>query len=395
MALVRLKQGHVQPVWTGHPWVFSQAIDVIEGAPGPGDVVEVLDPRGAFLGKGYFSPRSAIPVRIATRDRADMLDSPSLARRIEEAAAWRKKLLHLPGEETTGYRLIHAEGDQLPGLIVDVFGDVAMVQFLTVGTKTREGDLLAAVQRVTGARAIVEVPSPRNQRIEGFEVTPGVVRGADVTALEFSERGFAYGIPLEGSQKTGFYVDQRENRALVERLASGARVLDAFCYVGAFSMAAARGGASQVIGVDSSPVALLAAAQHARAHGYENRVSFVKADLKRHLTTLGQEGERFDMVIVDPPRFATTARDLDQARSAYRRLNKEACRLVSAGGLLVTCSCSHAMRAEDFLRTVATAAREAGRESAVLSMTGQSPDHPVPPAFPEGRYLKCLVLRLA
>lgn len=394
MATVRLKPGHVQPVWTGHPWVFSQAIDAVEGAPGPGDVVEVLDPRGAFLGRGFYSPRSAIPVRIATRDRGDPLDVASLSRRIEEAAAWRKRLLGLPSDETTGYRLVHAEGDQLPGLIVDVFGKTAAVQFLTVGTKAREAELLAAVQRVTGSDSIVEIPSPRNQRIEGFEVVTGVVRGPDVSSYTFLERGFEYEIPLEAAQKTGFYFDQRDNRALVEGLAHGARVLDAFCYVGAFSLAAVRGGARDVLAVDSSPVALLAGATLAQRHGYQDRIAFTKADLKRHLQTLGQEGQRFDIVIVDPPRFATTARDVEAARSAYRRLNGQAIRLVAPGGLLVTCSCSHAMRTDDFVRTVATAARDAGRESVMLSVTGQAADHPVPPAFPEGRYLKCVLLRV-
>ncbi|MCC7542230.1 MAG: class I SAM-dependent rRNA methyltransferase [Deltaproteobacteria bacterium] len=395
MATIRLKPGHVQPVWTGHPWVFSQAIDAIEGAPGPGDVVDVHDPRGAFLGRGFYSPRSAIPVRIATRDRTDPLDVASLARRIEDAYRWRRERLGLPSDETTGYRLVHAEGDLLPGLVVDVFGKVAAVQFLTVGTKSRESDLVAAVQRATGAESILEVPSPRNQRIEGFEVVTGVVRGPDVTALAFRERGFDYEIPVEASQKTGFYFDQRDNRALVEKLAHGARVLDAFCYVGSFSLAAARGGASEVVAIDSSPVALLAGATIAKRHGLEASIHFTRADLKRHFQTMAQEGRQFDIVVCDPPRFATTAKDVEAARSAYRRLNGQAFRLVAPGGLLVTCSCSHAMRADDFIRTVATAARDAGRETTMLSVTGQAPDHPVPPAFPEGRYLKCVLLRVS
>src|SRR5687767_7821594 len=210
MATVKLRAGHVQPVWAGHPWVFAQAIADVDGAPAAGDVVSVADARGQVIGRGYWSPSSAIPVRILARDEQDPLDAASLARRIEDAAAWRKELLHLPGAETTGFRLIHAEGDRLAGLIVDVYGDVAAVQ-----------------------------------RLDGFEVKTQVVRGPDADALRFRERGFELEIDREVAQKTGWYFDQRENRARVEQLASGKRVLDAFSYAGGFALAAARGGADR------------------------------------------------------------------------------------------------------------------------------------------------------
>lgn len=394
MGTVRLRSGHVQPVWAGHPWVFAQAIEGVDGAPGPGDAVSVADSRGQVIGRGFWSPKSAIPVRILTRNPEGALDGAFLGRRLEEAAAWRRQLLGLPSDETTGYRLVHAEGDGLAGLIVDVYGDTAVVQLLTVGMKRREADVYAHVARVTGARTLVEVASERMQRLEGFEASTGVVRGPDIDRLRFRERGFELEISLEVAQKTGFYFDQRENRAMVERFAAGRRVLDAFTYVGAFALSAARGGAESVLAMDSSAPAIATAAALATHHGFGERVELRKEDVKRALRTLAEKKERFDMVIVDPPKLAPSMRHLDAGRKAYRRLNAGAIRLVEPGGLLVSCSCSAAVKPGDFLRTLGLGARDANREVVLLSMGQQGPDHPVPASFPEGRYLKCAVLRV-
>jgi len=395
MTAVRLRPGHVQPIWAGHPWVFAQAIDEVEGAPAPGDVVQVVDARRQFIGKGYWSPKSAIPVRILSRDPAEELESAALGRRIEEAATWRKSLIPLPSEDTTGYRLVHAEGDRLAGLIIDVYGEVAAVQLLTVGMKRRETDIFAHVARVTGARTIIEIASERMQRLEGFESTTGVVRGPDVDTLDFLERGFRFEVALAAAQKTGFYLDQRENRAMVERLASGRRVLDAFCYVGAFTFAALRGGATHVSAIDTAAPAIATGAAMAAREGLGDRVSFDRSDAKRALGELHSKNEVFDMVILDPPKLAPSSRYLDQGRKAYRRINAGALRIIRDGGLLVTCSCSAAVKPGDFLRTLGLAARDAGREVTLLSMGQQGSDHPVPASFPEGRYLKCALLRVS
>ena len=392
-AKIRLRSGHVQPVWAGHPWVFAQAIERVEGAPAAGDVVSVVDARGNVLGRGYWSPDSAIPVRILSRDSDEALDTAFLGRRLEEAAAWRKAWLRLPGDETTGYRLVHAEGDGLAGLIVDVFGSAASVQLLTLGMKRREADVFAEVARVTGAKTIIEVASERTQRLEGFEAQTQIVRGPSIDTLRFRERGFDFELPLSASQKTGFYFDQRENRGRFEGLVRGKRVLDAFSYVGAFSLAAARGGAAKVTAIDASAAAIGAGAviaQHARL---SDRIDFVRADVKRALPELVQRGEKFDVVLVDPPKLAPTARHLDQGRKAYRRLNATAIKLLEPGGLLVSCSCSAAIRPGEFLRVVGMAARDAGRDVTLVHLGEQGPDHPVPASFPEGRYLKCAFLR--
>jgi 23S rRNA (cytosine1962-C5)-methyltransferase len=392
-ARVRLRAGHVQPVWAGHPWVFAQAIERVEGAPAAGDAVSVVDARGNVLGRGYWSPESAIPVRILSRDPDETLETAFLGRRLEEAAAWRKSWLGLPGDETTGYRLVHAEGDGLAGLIVDVFGQAASVQLLTLGMKRREADVFAEVARVTGAKSVIEVASERTQRLEGFAAETRTVRGPTLDTLRFRERGFDYELPLSASQKTGFYFDQRENRARLESLVRGKRVLDAFSYVGAFSLAAARGGAEKVTALDASAAAIAAGAMIAQHAGLAGRIDFVRADVKRALPEMVQRGERFDVVIVDPPKLVPTARHLDQGRKAYRRLNATAVKLLAPGGLLVSCSCSAAIRPGEFLRTVGMAAREAGREVTLVHLGEQGPDHPVPASFPEGRYLKSAFLR--
>ncbi len=394
MATVRLRSGHVQPIWAGHPWVFKQAIDEIDGAPGPGDIVTVMDARGQFIGKGYWSPKSAIPVRILARREDETLDSAFLGRRLDEAAKWRRELLDLPNAETTGFRLVHAEGDELAGLIVDVFDQVAVVQLLTAGMKRRETDIFAHVARVTGAKTIVEVASERMQRLEGFEATTGIVRGPDVDRLLFRDRGFDLDVPLSITQKTGYYFDQRDNRARVETLAKGRSVLDAYSFVGGFSLAAARGGAESVIAMDSSAPAIATGAAIAAHHGYGDLIEFQKGDVKRALPELNQKGTRFGMVIIDPPKLAPTSRHLDAGRKAYRRLNAAALRLVEEDGLLVTCSCSGAVKPHDFLRTIGLAAKDARRRVSLIYQGHQGPDHPTPAAFPEGRYLKCAILRV-
>ena len=394
-AKVRLRTGHVQPVWAGHPWVFAQAIDRVDGAPSPGDTVSVVDARGQVLGRGYWSPDSAIPVRILSRDPEEQLESAFLGRRLAEAAQWRKEWLGLPGTDTNGYRLVHAEGDRLAGLIVDVFGDVAAVQVLTLGMKRREADVFAEVARVTGAKTILEVASERTQRLEGFEAKTQVVRGPELSGLRFRERGFEFDFPMSVSQKTGFYFDQRENRARLETLVRGKRVLDAFSYVGTFALAAARGGAAKVTAIDASASAIAAGAMIAQHAGFADKIDFVRADVKRALPEMVQRSEKFDVVIVDPPKLAPTARHLEQGRKAYRRLNSTAIKLLEPGGLLVSCSCSAAMRPGEFLRIVGMAARDAGRDVTLVHLGEQGPDHPVPASFPEGRYLKCAFLRVS
>jgi len=353
-----------------------------------------VDPEGKFLGQGFWSPKSALPVRILERNPERGINGAWFGAKIEEAYGWRGSLLGLPSEGNSGYRLINGEGDGLAGLVVDIYGDVAAVQFLTYGMKLREREIVGQVARVARVNTVIETPSGPTAKAEGFEAEARTIRGPDCETLSFTERDFAYEVPTGSSQKTGYYFDQRANREMVERMSRGRRVLDAFCYTGSFSLAAARGGATEVLALDRSISAITTAARAAERNGLGGSTKFAKADIKKELPTLARAGERFDVVFVDPPKLAPTSRHLQRGRRAYRRLNANAMRLVEPNGILVTCSCSAAMRSAGFMRIIGMAARDAGREVAVLHVGEQAPDHPSPVAFPEGRYLKAIFLRV-
>jgi 23S rRNA (cytosine1962-C5)-methyltransferase len=410
MPTVRLKAGHVQPVWAGHPWVYAQAIDRIEGGAVAGDEVSVVDPRGNLLGRGFYSPGSAIPVRLLARDAAIRLDASFFRSRALQAMALRASLdLGPPGTSgsrastgasgaaetaapsTTGYRLINAEGDGLPGLIVDRYGDVLALQMGTLGMKQRESQIHQALWEVAAPRAIVDRTSAQTAKTEGFTPSSSVVRGEDVRELDFVERGLRFRIPLELGQKTGFYFDQRALRARVEELARGKRVLDTYSFVGAFAMAAARGGATEVVAVDESALALEVGAECAKQNGVAETIRFVKEDARR---ALAEAKGRFDIVIVDPPRLAPTRSAREQALVAYSKLAESACRATAPGGLVVLCSCSAAVDLGALTRSLATGATRANTDATVLERWFQGPDHPVPAAFNEGLYLKALLARV-
>lgn len=389
-AIVRLKPGHVQPVWMGHPWVYAQAVERVEGGATAGDEVSVVDPRGNLLGRGFYSPGSAIPVRLLVRDDTTRIDAALFRARVERALRLRASL-GLPSDETTGFRLVHAEGDGLPGLVVDRYADVLAVQFGTIGMKLRQDLVLDALWSLAKPRAILDRTSAQTAKTEKFEPGAGVVRGDDVKSLEARERGLVFSVPIEMGQKTGFYFDQRPLRARVEQLAKGRRVLDAYSFVGAFAIAAARGGATEVKAVDESALAVEVGAECARANGVADRVSFSKGDA-RH--ALAEAHGSFDLVIADPPRLAPTRGARDQALVAYAKLAENACRATRPGGLAVICSCSAAVDLHALTRCLAQGATRANVEATVLERHFQGPDHPVPSAFGEGLYLKALVARI-
>jgi 23S rRNA (cytosine1962-C5)-methyltransferase len=391
MSTVRLKPGHVQPVWAGHPWVYAQAVERVEGGATAGDEVSVVDPRGNLLGRGFYSPGSAIPVRLLVRDATTRLDASFFRSRIERAIALRT-VLGLPSEQTNGYRLVHAEGDGLPGLIVDRYGEVLAIQLGTIGMKQREALVHEALLALVAPRAIVDRTSAQTAKIEGFEPSAGVVRGESIDALELVERGLKFRVPLELGQKTGFYFDQRALRGRVEQLAHGAsRVLDAYAFVGAFAIAAARGGAREVVAVDESALAVEVGSECAAANGVGDRVKFTKGDARRALV---EAKGSFDIVIADPPRFAPARSAREQALVAYTKLAENACRATKPGGLVVVCSCSAAVDLASLTRALATGSTRANLQATVLERWFQGADHPVPAAFGEGLYLKALVARV-
>lgn len=390
MASVVLKAGHVQPVWAGHPWVFAQAVERIEGGAQAGDEVEVKDIRGNFLGRGLYSPGSAIPVRILTRDRDRRVDAKLLGERLA-AAVERRRHLDLPSSETNAVRLVHAEGDELPGLVVDQLGDVLSVQFGTLGMKRRETLILDALERLLTPRAIVDRTSERAAKSEGFEAAKGVVRGdVGITHFDVSERGLRFRIPLELGQKTGFYVDQRELRARAEQLSRGRRVLDTYAFVGTFALGAARAGATEVEAVDQSALALTVAADAARLNGLEGKIRFECEDSVQALDRAGKRGG-YDLVICDPPKLAPTRASRGRALGMMRKLAAQAARATTPGGTLVLCSCSAAIGLPELTRALSLGAADVGLRAIVLERFFQGPDHPVPAAFPEGLYLSSLI----
>ena len=390
MPTVRLKPGHVQPVWTGHPWVYAQAIDAVDKGTTAGDEVSVIDPRGNLLGRGFYTPGSAIPVRLLVRDAQTPIDLAFFRDRFEQARALRASL-GLPADDTDGFRLVHAEGDGLPGLMVDRYGEVLAVQFGTVGMKRREAMVLEALSSVMKPRSVIDRTSAQTAKMEGFEATSGVVQGEPVEALELVERGLRFRVPIELGQKTGFYFDQRSLRGRVEQLSRGKRVLDTYAFVGAFAIAAARGGAREVVAVDESGPALEAGAACAALNGVGDRVTFVKEDARR---VLADAKASYDLVIADPPRLAPTRGAREQALLAYAKLAENTCRAVRPGGLAILCSCSAAVDLGALTRALATGATRAGVQAVVLERWFQGADHPVPAAFGEGLYLKALIARI-
>ena len=399
MGTVRLKPGHVQPIWAGHPWVYAQAIDRVEGGATRGDEVAVVDPRGNFLGRGFYSAGSAIPVRLLVRDEKTLIDTTFFRGRCERARDARAQLGLAASSDTTGYRLVHAEGDRLPGLIVDRFDDVLAVQFLTFGMKQREAMILEALAQVWHPRAIVDRTPASAAKAEHFVAASGVVRGAvEVDRLEFLERGLAFRVPLEVGQKTGYYFDQRDLRARVEALTTAMRasvgkaprVLDAYAFLGSFGLAAARAGAD-VVCVDESAVAMQVGADIARANGLADRMRFERGDARR---AMQDAHGGFDVTVVDPPRLAPTRSAREQALVMYSKLAELGCRATRPGGILVLCSCSAAVDLHALTRALATGAVRANVSPLVIERAFQGADHPVPAAFGEGLYLKAIVARI-
>jgi 23S rRNA (cytosine1962-C5)-methyltransferase len=391
MATVILKRGRANPLWQGHPWVYSGAILREEGEYQAGDVVDVSDAEGRLIGRGFVNPRSQIRVRMMT-NRDEPIDAALIARRIDEAIGLRARL-GLPSAKTSAYRLVNSEGDALPGLIIDIYGDVAAVQFTALGLKRREVEVYDAIAQLLKPQAIVEVSAGGFAQVEGFASATRTVRGDDAIAqlVRCRENSIELEVePLRG-QKTGMFLDQRENRRRLAELARDARVLDVYTYAGGFALNALAAGARQATCVDSSARALERVRVHAELNGLSS-IETVEADAFRFLEAA--QPRSYDVVVLDPPKFARARKDLDAALKGYQRLNALGMTATSPGGLLATCSCSGLVESEAFERVIAGAAKDSGRRVQLLESASQGPDHPVPPAFPEGRYLKFALCRV-
>jgi 23S rRNA (cytosine1962-C5)-methyltransferase len=390
LPIIRLRPREGRRVRAGAPWAFSNEI-VMEArskALLPGTLVQLVTDQGAALGAGYFNPKSLIAVRLLAKPD-EKIDAAFFAERLRRALSLREKFYATPF-----YRLVHAEGDGLPGLVVDRFGDICVVQITTAGMERLSEIVLEALDVVIAPSTVIlrnDVPA---RALEGLESYVRVVKGEAPARLPIEENGAVYFTdPLSG-QKSGWYYDQRANRAFMAGLSKDARVLDAYCSSGGFALLAAANGATEAIGLDSSEPALALAREAAAANGVEGRCCFVKCDVFEELERRAVAGERFGVVICDPPPFAPAKKDVEVAARAYRKLARLASGVVAPGGFLMLASCSHNISPERFAAECAAGLSRRAGAAALIREAGAGPDHPVHPMLPETAYLKALLYAL-
>lgn len=397
---VILKPGRSKPFWVGHPWVFSGAIKRVEGSPGEmGAPCLVEDERGNVVGSGFYNPNGRIAVRLMQHRRST--DLPFEPRPFTEVvterlalALTRRQILGLPNDQTTVYRLVNAEGDGLTGLVVDVLGDVVVAQIGSRHVYENREAIVDALSSMMAPAALVTAISDDASRMEMIPAGRELVRGELEGPLEVREHGVRFSLDPMGGQKTGFFADQRENRARFGALCAGRSVLDLYAYVGAFGLHAANAGASSVLSVETSAPALKLLDANARLNGMEGTIQSHSGDVMTFMKEARAQGRRWDRIICDPPKFARGRSHMEDALKKYARLNTLALACLEPGGLLLTCSCSQHVSERDFLRVLTDAGHRLRRGVEVHGVWGQGPDHPFAAVAPEGRYLKAALVSL-
>ena len=386
-----LKPGREKSLRHRHPWVFSGAVDRLEGTPAAGDTIPVTSSEGAFLGWCAYSPTSQIRARAWSFDANDTVDEAFLRQRLVDAIARRQPYVH---GETNAYRLVHSESDGLPGVIADRYGDTIVLQLLSAGAERWREFWPRVLAELTGAANVFERSDAEVRELEGLPPRSGAMLGAVTGPVAIIENGIRYEVDVVAGQKTGFYLDQRDNREIAQAIAQGATVLNAFCYTGGFALATLKGGARHVTSVDTSAEALAAARRNMALNKLdEGNAEWLAEDVFAHLRKMRDQGKQFDFVILDPPKFAPTEKHVEKAARAYKDINLWAMKLLAPGGHLMTFSCSGAVSVDLFQKIVAGAAADARADLAIERRLAASPDHPVSIHFPEGEYLKGLLLR--
>lgn len=394
MRTLFLKKHEDRRIRAGHLWVFSNEVDVRRSPLTdftPGEAAGLRDAEGRALGTAYVNPASLIAARVVSRRPDEALDADLLRRRLADALALRERLFDAPF-----YRLCHGEGDFLPGLVADRYGDILCVQLTTAGMDARRDDLLEILRELCRPSAVLFRNDAPARALEGLALGVEAV-GPVPDEIAVCENGARCFVPLAEGQKTGWFYDQRLNRRHAAGLVTGkeCRVLDAFCYAGGFGVAAARAGAASVTFLDASSQALSFAARNLRSNAPDCEYETVPGDALETLKRLADEGRRFDLVCLDPPAFIKRRKDAAQGLAAYRRVNDLGLRLVADGGMMITCSCSHHLAADDLRRLIASQAAKRGCAVRLLRQGGQGPDHPVHPAMPETAYLKTFTLQVS
>jgi len=382
-----LKKNEELRVLAGHPWVFSNEIREIIGKPAAGEIVELRTAGGIALGVGMYHPNSLIAFRLLAETPVE-IDTEFFYSRLSRAAELRTRLF--PGE--TSYRLVHGESDFLPGLIIDRYNDLLVIQTFAQGMDMRLNQICDALEQLFHPSGIIERNESPLRTLENLPLRSGVLRGA-AEPVEILEHGLRYRVDVLTGQKTGFFLDQRMNRLTIRPFSPGARVLDCFCNDGGFSLHAASAGASLVLGIDSSGDAVSRARENAILNGLPS-IRFIEADVFRSLSTFAEQEKPFDVVVLDPPSFTRSRKNVPAAKKGYRELHAAAIKVLAPGGMLLTASCSHHILPETFLEIVNETGREVQRAIQLVEWRGASPDHPTLPAVPETRYLKFGVFRV-
>lgn len=393
-AAVILKKGEGRTLKAGGAWIFDNEIDKVEGTPEDGSLVEVRDFDGYGMGTGFYNSRSKIRVRMMSRKAGQVINRDFLRMRVQNAWDYRKKTV-----DTSSCRIIFGEADFLPGLVVDKFSDVLVVQSLALGIDRMKEEILSLLVEALRAdgveiRGIYERSDAKVREQEGLPRQKGFIGAEFPTRVQIVENGVRYEVDVEDGQKTGFFLDQKYNRLAIQRLCRDARVLDCFTHTGSFALNAGIAGASSVLGVDASQLAVDQARINAELNGLSDRVQFQCADVFDLLPELERQGEQFDVVILDPPAFAKSRASVKNATRGYRDINLRGMKLVRDGGYLATCSCSHFMTYELFTQTIAQAARSAHVRLRQVEYRTQAPDHPILWAADESYYLKFYIFQV-
>lgn len=389
--VVRMKQGAGRRIKSGSPWAFSNEIDMTEDTrklPG-GTMVRLNDAHSTFLGIGTFNPHSLIAFRKVANDPETVIDRAFIARRLRMAVPLRDMLVNSPF-----YRLIHSEADGLPGLIIDRFDDIIACQINTAGMDRLKDEIIAAVDEVLNPSCLVLRAESASRALEGLDPLYEVAKGTLPDIVPVRENGITFFADLKEGQKTGWFYDQRDNRAFVGRLAKGKRVIDFYTYAGGFALHMGIGGAREIIGVDRSESALDLAQKAAEANGLSDKCRWIRENAFDVLERMNKEKEKFDIVVCDPPAFAKVRKDIAAGLHGYRKMARLAAGLVARNGILALGSCSHHVKPDEFLNECARGLNEAGRTGRILLQAGAGADHPVHPRLPETAYLKMLVFQL-
>lgn len=393
MQQLTLKPGREKSLLRRHPWIFSGAVARVEGDPASGDTVAVRASSGEFLAWAAYSPVSQIRARVWSWNEREPVDAAFLRARLKAALEARKSLIS--EQASDALRLVHGESDGLPGVIVDRYGDVVVLQFLSAGAERWRAQIADSVRELTGCACIYERSDADVRELEGLPSRTGVLHGSlPASGVEINEHGLRYAVDVAQGHKTGFYLDQRDNRRRIGELARDRDVLNCFCYTGGFSLNGLAGGAKSVLSVDSSAHALEQARNNLRRNDLDvSRAEWLEADVFKHLRVLRDQGRNFDLIVLDPPKFAPTAAFAEKASRGYKDINLLALKLLRPGGLLATFSCSGGISPDLFQKILAGAALDAQADASIVGHFNAAADHPILLSFPEGEYLKGLLLQ--